>query len=165
MGSDLHQPVLEKAQPDNKRSCRNSCDTAKSLFPPSPVKGRNSEVFGTDLVLCHSQTLPIPFSMTHLLKDFSIGVCRLLCVDFPWFSFHLLCTIPEGTEQSGPYFPVTHLVCLIFHGIEGKMCPSFFFYCVKLVDFLPVNGLGPPLAVQREVWHSQWEWKPFFQSN
>lgn len=112
----------------------------------------------------------IPFSMTHLLKDFSIGICRLLCLDFPWFSFHLLCTIPEGTEQSGPYFPVTHLVCLIFHGIEGKMCPSFFFYCVKLVDFLPVNGVGLPLAVQREVWHSQWELShkkkiPVLQSN
>lgn len=44
------------------------------------------------------------------------------------------------------------------------------FYCVKLVDFLPVNGVGPPLAVQREVWCSQWEFShkmemPVLQSN
>lgn len=47
---------------------------------------------------------------------------------------------------------------------------SFFFYGVKLVDFLPVNGVGPPLAVQGEVWHSRWELShkkeiPVLQSN
>jgi len=43
--------------------------------------------------------------------------------------------------------------------LKAKYVPLYFFCYVKLVDFLPVNEVGPPLArflsVQGKVWHSQ----------
>lgn len=101
----------------------------------------------------------IAFFITCLLKDFCIRICHLLCVNFPCLSFHLLWMVRKGAKQLGPYFLVTHLVCLIFHGIEDKICSSLFFCYVKLVDFLPVNEVGLLLAwflsAQGEVWCSQ----------
>lgn len=155
MGSDLHQPALEET--DNKKSRRNFSWCSQESVP-SLEKGRNWEVFGTDLVLCHSQTLPCHSIVHETLawKIFLLGFVSFASV-FP--DFLPTCRAPFPNNQI-PIFLSRTLCARFSMELEAKYAFLFFFFFChvkKSVDFLPVDAVGPLLEVQREVWNSQWE--------